>query len=179
MLYVILKIVIFNTKEVLKKMINDKEFLHIIKDLTENCKVQELKNYRQHYNTSRFAHCLQVSYISYLICKKLKLDYKAAARSGMLHDLFLYDWRKKSNERQPYHGFSHPRTALENSLEVTNLSIKEQDIIVKHMWPLTVILPKYKESYIVCFVDKYCTLAETFRYYKTKNKVRLLSKAIQ
>ena len=41
---------------------NDKEFQEIIKELIENETVQEMKNYRQHYETSCFDHCYVVSY---------------------------------------------------------------------------------------------------------------------
>ena len=44
---------------------------------------------------------------------------------------------------------------------ITDLTEKEQDIILKHMWPVTLILPKYKESFIITFVDKYCAIQET------------------
>ena len=49
-----------------------------------------MKKYKQHYETSTFDHCYMVSYYCYKVCKKLKLDYKSAARAGMLHDFFLY-----------------------------------------------------------------------------------------
>ncbi|MCD6396437.1 MAG: hypothetical protein J7L71_02770 [Spirochaetaceae bacterium] len=29
-----------------------------------------------------------------------------------------------------------------------------KDIIMKHMWPLTVIPPRYSESFLVSFIDK-------------------------
>lgn len=83
----------------------------------------------------------------------------------MLHDLFLYDWRKKQPDRKGFHGFRHPRIALNNSLKLFNLNEKEQDIILKHMWPITIIPPKYLESYIITFVDKYCALQESYNHY--------------
>ena len=67
------------------------EFDDIIRNIIENQKVQEMKKYKQHYETSTFDHCYMVSYYCYKVCKKLKLDYKSAARAGMLHDFFLYD----------------------------------------------------------------------------------------
>ena len=143
----------------------DEEFILLIKDLLENNLVQEMKNYRQHYNTSCFDHCLEASYYSYLICKKFKLDYASAARASMLHDLFLYDWRKRQDGRKGLHAFTHPRTALENSLKHFNLNKKEQDIILKHMWPVTIVPPKYLEGLILTFVDKYCALRESAQYY--------------
>lgn len=85
----------------------------------------------------------------------------------MLHDLFLYDWRnsKKELNLNSYHAFIHPKIALENASKLFDLNEKEQDIILKHMWPVTLALPKYKETYIITFTDKYSTLKESFNYY--------------
>ena len=69
----------------------------------ENKTVQKMKNFRQHYETTCFDHCYTVSYYCYLICKKYKLDYISAARAGMLHDLFLYDWRIRQPDRKGLH----------------------------------------------------------------------------
>ena len=155
----------------IKNNINTKdmvEFMQIINDIANNSTVQEMKNFRQHYDTLCYEHCLEVSYISYLICKKLKLDYTSAARAGLLHDLFLYNWRdsKKKLNLKRYHAFIHPEIALENSLKLFNLNDKEQDIIVKHMWPVTLFkIPKYKESFIITLVDKYSALKSSRDYY--------------
>lgn len=86
---------------------------------------------------------------------------------GMLHDLFLYDWRKKRPDGKGLHAFHHPRIALENSKKIFDLNKKEEDIILKHMWPVTLAFPKYKESYIITLSDKYCALLETYKYYNT------------
>ena len=143
----------------------DKEFDLIIEEIVQNQTVQRMKEFRQHYDTSCFEHCKNVAFISYKICKKLNLDYKSAARAGMLHDLFLYDWRKRQDGRKGLHAFTHPRTALENSKKIFELNEKEEDIILKHMWPLTVKLPKYSESYVVTIADKYCALGESCGHY--------------
>ena len=37
----------------------------------------------------------------------------------------------------------------------------ERDIIKKHMFPLNIAFPKYKESLIVCIADKIIALYET------------------
>lgn len=57
------------------------EFNIIINDIISNPKVNEMKFYRQHYDTSCFEHCYNVALYSYIICKKLNLDYKSAARA--------------------------------------------------------------------------------------------------
>ena len=153
--------------------INDNEFLLIIDDIINHQLVKQMNNYRQHYDVSTYEHCLNVSYISYKICKKIKLDYVSMARGAMLHDLFLYDWRAKGHKKSPFdfHAFSHPKKALENAKKVCKLNEKEVDIIKKHMWPITLSLPKYLESYIITFVDKYSAIMESIRYYKKKNTV--------
>lgn len=153
-------------------MKNIEEFNLLIEDIKNNQTVQEMKKYRQHYDTNCFDHCEEVAYYSYKVCKKIHLDYKAVARAGMVHDLFLYDWRVKSLDRKSLHGFRHPRIALNNSMKIFDLSKKEQDIILKHMWPLTVVPPKYIESFIVSNVDKFCALKETFEHYRKNLKLQ-------
>lgn len=142
------------------RILLDNEYMTIMADIIKNEIVQKMKQYRQHFNVNCFDHCLFVSYNTYLICKKLHLDYISAARAGMLHDLFLYDWRKRENGRKGYHAFTHGKTALENAMKVTSLNDKEKDIIKKHMWPVTLQLPKYKETFIIIYVDKYFAFAE-------------------
>jgi len=150
--------VVTNIEEILQ----DKEYIEIISELLKNEKVIQMKKYRQHHNTSCYDHCLLVSYNTYLICKKNKLDYISAARAGLLHDLFLYDWRKRENGRKGLHAFTHPKLALKQAMSITNLNVREQDIIKNHMWPVTPQLPKFKETYIITLVDKYFAVAEAF-----------------
>lgn len=57
------------------------EFNMLIYDLANHPTVQKMKLFRQHYDTTCFEHCHDVAFYSYLICKKLKLDYSAAARA--------------------------------------------------------------------------------------------------
>ena len=154
---------------------NIREFENIIYDLVTNDTILKMKNYKQHYETSCFEHCKMVSYYCYLICKKYNLDYISAARAGMLHDLFLYDWRIRENGRKGLHAFTHPKTALENSLKLFNLNEKECDIILKHMWPVTFFsFPKYKESFIITLVDKYCAIQESIKAYKSRKKLQIV-----
>lgn len=146
----------------IEKIYMNNEFINIIKKILENDTVKQMHKYRQHYQTSCFNHCLMVAYYCYIICKKLNLDYISCARAAMLHDLFLYDWRKKENNRKGFHAFTHPKIAYKNASKLFELNPKEKDIILKHMWPVTFVLPKYKESYIITLVDKYCAIKESF-----------------
>lgn len=123
-----------------------------------------MKKYIQHSDITCFEHSIHVSYKSYLICRHLGLDDRSAARGGLLHDFFLYDWHN-TKPRSGLHGFTHPRAALDNANKRFMLNEIEKDIIEKHMWPLTPSLPKYKESYIIVLVDKYCSFMEIMKLY--------------
>jgi uncharacterized protein len=134
-----------------------KEYESCVGDLLKNENVQSMSGFIQHGSLSCLDHCRHVSYKSYLICKALKLDYRSAARGGLLHDYFLYDWHHSPGR---WHGFHHPRAALVNANRDFSLNRLERDIIKKHMWPLTLVPPRYRESLIVGLADKYCTMTE-------------------
>lgn len=150
----------------------ESEFYDIVSDIYEHEEVLKLKEH-YHHNSSIYDHVMDVSYFSYRTCKYLNLDYKSAARGALLHDFFLYDWR---NHREPdlhedkFHGIEHPKIALNNAQKHFELNDIEIDIVIKHMWPLTVIPPKYKESYIVSFMDKYLASKEFVKKYN--NRIR-------
>ena len=150
------------------------EFFNIIKDIISNDTVKQMKHFRQHCNTSCYKHCMQVAYFTYISCKALKLDYISATRAAMLHDLFLYDWRKKYRDIQlpGLHAFVHPQIALKNANEIFDLNDLEKDVILKHMWPVTFSLPRYRESYIVTIMDKYSACLETYLYIQSKLKTK-------
>lgn len=148
-------------------------FAECIADLIATERVQELKDVPHHLNLNCYDHSLFVAYLSFKLCRAFRLDYVAAARGGLLHDLFLYRWKEKGSH-EGFHGFTHPRAALKNARALCRLSPMEEDIIVKHMWPLTRKLPSYKESYIVCAADKICALAEMSMVYRLINVDRRL-----
>ena len=61
------------------------------------------------------------------------------------------------------HGFTHPSIALNNANAAFSLDDKVKNIIVSHMWPVTLFdLPASKEAWIVTFADKICAFEESF-----------------
>ena len=157
-------------KKLLSLSKEDKEFQEIIKDIIENSEVQKMKNYKVHGNTTCYSHCYSVSYLCYLYCKKHKLDYKSAARAGMLHDFYLYDWRVKNSHKRP-HAFTHPMTAYQNSKKQFNLNWTEKEMILTHMWPVTLFtIPLCKEGWVLTMIDKKCAFKEFFNSLKSKLK---------
>ena len=161
-------------------MTHDDEFNTIIKDIIDNPYVLDMKNFRQHCDTSTFEHSYKVDNNSNKICKKLNLDYKSVARAGMLHDFYLYDWRIKSSGHK-WHAFKHGRFASINACKLFDLSNKEIDMIKKHMWPVTPIPPKSIEGFILTFADKYSASIESLDYYRkmlSKNQNYMYAKAL-
>ncbi|QIL46446.1 HD domain-containing protein [Vagococcus coleopterorum] len=137
----------------------DQEYVALVEDLLATDEVQSLAEFTQHHYSTRLDHSIAVSYRSYLLAKRLGGDVRSTARAGLLHDLFYYDWRTEEYTGGT-HAYVHPRVALENAEKLTELNKRERDIIVKHMWLATIAPPRYKESYIVTMVDKYCAINE-------------------
>ncbi len=154
-----------------------REYFDFVKDLLDSDVVNEMKKYRHHYSTTCFQHSLNVSYYNYIVCKKLGLDARSAARAGLLHDLFLYDWRTEHRKKgEKPHGMRHPQIALENAKAHFDVDKREEDMIVKHMWPLTVRLPVDAESYVILAIAKYSAAIEISVHLGRlmKNKARQL-----
>lgn len=140
--------------------------------------------YIQHGDTSVLLHSAAVAYYSYRLSRKLRLrgvERRELVRGALLHDYFLYDWHKGSNGHG-LHGFSHPATALENARRDTTVSRTEADVIARHMFPLTPIPPSSRAGWIICLVDKVCSVYETlFRnvYSELRSYIRVCQLAGQ
>ena len=147
--------------KIVDKILNNEEFL-------------KRKKYRHHGDISVYEHSLSVSILSYNIAKKINLlfgklilnEYDVAV-GALLHD-FYYKPYTEDHEKKPLfkkHGFVHASEALENSKKYFPQLIdkKIENIILRHMFPLNIIPPKYLESWIITLADKYVSM-EVFPY---------------
>ncbi len=144
------------------------EFHQIVDDILCNDSFRSLQNYR-HHNGSIFEHVKSVAYLTYRFCRNKKLDVRSAARGALLHDFFLYDWRTGKDENGVHHKghiYLHPKMAVANAEKHFRINNIERDIILNHMWPLSPAIPKYKETFIVSFIDKYISTREFFEAFK-------------
>lgn len=141
---------------------NDEGFFDTVGELYGSDEVQSLRQYEQHLEIDRLQHITSVSFLAYIVCKKLGLDYESAAVGAVMHDLFYYDWRDgETGKWHKMHGYKHPKYAALNAKELyPALSEKQSDIIRCHMWPLTLRVPKSPEGLIVSLSDKYCAARE-------------------
>lgn len=149
-------------------MNSNKEFFNIVNDILENDEFNKLKDIK-HHGLNRFDHSFRVSYYSYLVTKKLGLDYKKSARAGLLHDFFLDNNEKVKVNKRFETLINHPKYALENSCKYFELSDMEKDIILTHMFPVSITPPKYIESWLVDLIDDGVSIYE--RYFQTKKQL--------
>ena len=145
--------------------IAEREYAACVADLLNSDEVLWMKNIRHHHFVTCYEHSLFVSYVAYRLARHWNIDVREAARAGLLHDLFLYDPKDKTQ----YEGnqcFAHPVAALKNASRLTELSDAEADAIVTHMWPLAKKMPCYKVSYVVNVADKLCAVIEGVYLYR-------------
>ncbi|MBO6015204.1 MAG: phosphohydrolase [Lachnospiraceae bacterium] len=144
------------------------------KDILRDQGFRDSGNSVQHGTVSVRQHCISVASHALAISRFLPIKFceRELVRGALLHDYFLYDWHDKEVKPEhilvfyKMHGFVHPRIALANARRKFELTKREEDIIAKHMWPLTVKPPVCREAWVVTMADKYCSLLETLRIHK-------------
>ena len=135
---------------------------------------RKLAQFRHHGSVSCLDHCIDVALITFSLAKTQGCDSVSAARGALLHDLFFYNWR---SEGPRLHGFRHPAIACSNAGKIFVLNKIEEDAILRHMWPLTPVPPRYRESLLVCYADK----VVTYRDYRdsVRGAVSAIKKSFQ
>jgi len=152
----------------------DYRFMEIARPIIEHAEYQQMR-YLKHHDESVYEHSIKVAYSSYQIAYKHGLDWVSTIRGALLHDFFLYKFKKCLSPRiitdSIKHAVVHPIIALENAKKYFDLNDKEENIIKGHMFPFG--LPKSKEAWIVSYSDKYVATFEYCSNIKklTKNKI--------
>lgn len=140
----------------------DSRITHVLKELSSKGRLSLEEKYLQHGRTTILEHSVNVAEEALEIADKIHLNVNEPdlIRGALLHDYYLYDWHDKKNA-PAMHGFKHPYIALSKAEEDFELSDIEKNIIKCHMFPLTLIPPKYTEAWVVCIADKMCVAKET------------------
>lgn len=162
-------------------MINIREKINLYgADILSSAGMELEKTLIQHGRISCYEHSVRVAEMSLRMAARLPFRFRERelVRGALLHDYFLYDWHKKEKWHR-LHGFSHAERALERASRDFALNDTERDIIQRHMFPLNIRLPKYRESWLVCLVDKVCAISEIFhRSRNSEKRIREPSKKV-
>ena len=121
------------------------------------------QSFRQHGDVSVALHCFFAAVVCVRLARALALrvDTRALVRGALLHDYFLYDWHDPDPSHR-LHGFRHAGFALRTAGRDFSLGPIERNMIASHMFPMNLVLPRFRESLLLCLADKICSFCETF-----------------
>ena len=151
---------------------------NIVKDILASREFQKRRAFFHHEDECLWTHCIKVSFGSYIYAKKHGLNEYNCAIAGLLHDFYIQAWyyskeldqledkykqkllHPRKLKLREMHGVIHPVDALNNSKEFYPEYLNEriENAIATHMFPFSLLtkykLPKYKESFVVWYIDK-------------------------
>lgn len=141
-------------------------YLAITGDLLSDELVKSMKGYQHHKEVTTHFHSVYVSYTVYKLCKKLKhKKTNEIVRASLLHDFYLYEWYTEKHEE--YHIWYHPKQAVKNIEEhFGSLSPMQKNMILSHMFPTCVELPRSTGALILTLSDKHCATEDYFKLSK-------------
>lgn len=166
-----------DNKEILDIYKNDqyyKDWYRIVRKILKNKEFQKRRLFTHHENESLWTHSIKVSFNSYKYALKHKINERNCAIAGLLHDFYTRAWQDsieleqledkyrdrfinpKKEKIKEMHAFSHPVEALENSRRHFKKYLNKniENAIISHMFPLSFKLPKYKEAFVITYIDK-------------------------
>lgn len=151
----------------------------IVEDILLNDEFQKRKLFLHHHNMSVWDHSILVSFNSFIFGRYFNADIRICAIAGLLHDFYSQAWlstpvlehlengkytilMKQKKSLFKMHGFVHAADAARNYVkffpELENKKIT--NAIKRHMFPLNIIPPRYKEGFIITIIDKWNSVHE-------------------
>ena len=133
--------------------------------------ILRMKDIRMHRGSSCYIHSFRVAKRAIQIAlHRKKYNLKNVLIASILHDYYLYDWRV-NRELLKKHGSRHPIIANENAKRDFDIPEEISEIILSHMWPLTLkYYPHSKEAKLVNYVDDITATKEFLTSVKYKKK---------
>lgn len=154
-----------------------KELEQIYQSLLNDPRILKMKEIPMHRGSNCYEHSFKVTKIAILHASKhKKINLKEILYACVLHDYYLYDWRKDKTKKI-HHGSRHPFLAAEKAEEDFGISPIVKKAIASHMWPLNITnFPSSEEARILSFFDKVVATREalTSKKYKEKNREKYL-----
>ena len=143
----------------------------IYQSLKNDEKVAKMKEVPMHRGSNCFLHSFRVA--KYAVHRGLKhkhVDLEVILYAAILHDYYLYDWRKDKSKKR-HHGSRHPYIASELAKKDFDINDKVAKVIRSHMWPINIKeFPSTREAKILSFSDKHIAIREALCSVKHKKK---------
>lgn len=155
------------------------EWLSIVEDILLSDEFQKRKLFLHHHDMSVWDHSILVSFNSYLVGRYFNADLRVCAIAGLLHDFYSQAWLsspeiealdggkyavslKQKKSLFKMHGFVHASDAAKNYVKYyPELEDKRiTNSIKRHMFPLNIVPPRYKEGFIITMIDKWNSVHE-------------------
>lgn len=140
-------------------------------------KIKRMEEIPMHRGSNCYYHSFKVAKkaIKHALRHK-KVNLEVVLVASILHDYYLYDWRK-NRELLKHHGQNHPYIAAKNAERDFGIDEVIKRAIEEHMWPINIEnFPHTKEARIVSVADKMVSSCEamTSIKYKAKRKEKYL-----
>ena len=119
---------------------------------------------RHHYNTSVADHSERTAAYAMRICSWLKrhsvrISEEDVVRACLLHDIGMTD-EKVSGSVSFRKAYLHPKRSEQIAKNEFQANEVQCNAIRRHMWPICLIPPKFREGWVVMAADKCCSLWE-------------------
>ena len=134
-------------------------------------KIKRMQEIPMHFGSNCYVHSFKVAKLSIKkALKKKSANLENILVGAILHDYYLYDWRK-DKEKKKNHG-KHPFVAVENATRDFHINEEVKRIIACHMYPMN---KEYKpttiEEKIVAKCDTKVATIEFLSSSKHKRRV--------
>lgn len=140
-------------------------------------RVKRMKEIPMHRGSNCYIHSFKVAKLAIKRAMRHKKgNLYVILLASILHDYYLYDWRKDISKMKN-HMSQHPYIAATNAINDFDIYSEVVDAIKSHMWPVNLTqFPKTKEARIVSNADKSIYLKEIIcsKRYKTKRQQQYL-----
>lgn len=143
-------------------------------------RILKMKDIPMHRGSNCYEHSFKVAKKAVKNAIKLfkkNIDIVVVLIGAILHDYYLYDWRKDRSKRKG-HVKNHPKIASANASRDFDIPPEVKEVIETHMWPFNFKqYPHSREAKLVSMADNSVATIEalTSIAYKKKNREKYLA----
>ena len=147
------------------------ELEKIYQSYLNDTRIMKMKEIPMHRGSNCYIHSFKVAKLAIKMASRhKKLNLEVILHACILHDYYLYDWRKDKSKKKK-HGSRHPYLAAQKAEEDFAIPLEVKKAISSHMWPLNIKdFPSTEEARILSYADKIIATREFLTSKKHKQK---------